>query len=364
MPDRQQQHPGGLRQAWHIFRVIRQPRVIIIVLPVIIFFWLLFSEQDAGLSYEDYADSIPADLDALTLERFDDLVNRRKIYYEASESELYNDDGFEFDFRVVDMLKNKPILAPEAPGRKTAGGPFISPDPEEILVDFGPSHRLMVNKYCLYRPMLVLPTTEFELQSDDLNHADLAAAWAFLNAYKQTKMVLIYNHGVNSGSSQGHKHLQLFPYPDKQILWPSKASDPLSGVVSDIPAVPFKHFVQALPSTTTLASLVEIHAELLALTKTALAECANGISNDYNIAMTTEWITLVPRMTAGPKGPWGTNAAGILGMVSVRDKDERETWRQLGYKKYLAWLGIPREGQWTPETPYTVDAATEKITVP
>ena len=47
-------------------------------------------------------------------------------------------------------------------------GPFINPRPDEVILDHvGPYHRLMLNKFCLYRPMLVLPTRDFALQSDE-----------------------------------------------------------------------------------------------------------------------------------------------------------------------------------------------------
>lgn len=61
--------------------------------------------------------------------------------------------------------------------------------------------------------MLILHTTEFEPQINDLNESDLAAAWAVLYAL-ETPSMIIYNCGVEAGSSQGHKHLQIFPRQD------------------------------------------------------------------------------------------------------------------------------------------------------
>ena len=74
--------------------------------------------------------------------------------------------------------------------------------------------------------MLILHTTLFHPQTDNLNEIDLAAAWAILNAIKTPQMI-IYNCGVESGSSQGHKHLQIFPRQDRKNLsmWPSKVED-------------------------------------------------------------------------------------------------------------------------------------------
>lgn len=82
-----------------------------------------------------------------------------------------------------------------------------------------------IQKYCVYRPMLILHTTLFAPQTDDLNQTDIAAAWSVLNAM-ETPQMIIYNCGVESGSSQGHKHLQIFPRQDSKdfSMWPSQAN--------------------------------------------------------------------------------------------------------------------------------------------
>lgn len=70
--------------------------------------------------------------------------------------------------------------------------------------------------------MLVMTTKQFAQQSDDLDASDLSAAWAVLTAFRANKLVAVYNCGVNSGASQGHKHLQFFPHPG-HTLWPEQA---------------------------------------------------------------------------------------------------------------------------------------------
>ena len=101
------------------------------------------------------------------------------------------------------------MLAADAPERKGKGGPFINPEEGFVLAKVGPLHVLEFSKYCPYRPLLVLHTREFEPQNDDLNFNDLAAAWALLKHMKEPYLMM-YNCGVASGSSQGHKHMQLF----------------------------------------------------------------------------------------------------------------------------------------------------------
>lgn len=131
-------------------------------------------------------------------------------------------DHRQFQFIVAGILKRKPILPANAPSRSKAGGPFVNPDPEEVVTDLGSTHRLLVNKYGIFRPMTVIPTRHYALQTDDLDLSDINAAWSVLKAF-QTPSLIIYNCGINAGSSQGHKHTQVFPLPGHQ-LWPSKTT--------------------------------------------------------------------------------------------------------------------------------------------
>lgn len=185
--------------------------------------------------------------------------------------------------------------------------------------------------------MLVLPTREFALQKDDLNATDLTAIWAVMKLFS-TPLLMIYNCGVNSGSSQGHKHMQLFALP-KHELWPTKATS-AEEVGHRIPRVPFKHYVLRIPPGATAKDIVRIHDRLLALTKEALIKIGD-MDGDYNVAMTAEWMALIPRRTFGPGGPNGSNAAGMLGLVAIKDEEERARWAELGYTDYLVYLGIP-----------------------
>lgn len=186
---------------------------------------------------------LPEDLEARTIARFDDLASKEKIFYEEAVPEMINVNGFDvsslhtknlsiialnrsthipqFQFIIASILNKKPIMSANAPSRSKAGGPFINPDPEEVVIDLGPTHRLLVNKYGIFRPMTVIPTTKYALQSDDLDLTDIRAAWGVLRAFK-TPSLIIFNCGVNAGSSQGHKHTQVFPLPG-HVLWPSRA---------------------------------------------------------------------------------------------------------------------------------------------
>ncbi|KAH8695247.1 putative 5',5'''-P-1,P-4-tetraphosphate phosphorylase [Talaromyces proteolyticus] len=337
---------------------------------------------------EDMEDIVlPNDLEEKTNIQFDSMVQKGRIFYDhqTEPGEIFVDNGFLFEFRIVPILKGKPILAPDDPGRShsptpvttprastpvssnsaslavpsqlptntttetTHKGPFVNPKADEIILDnVGPKHRLMLNKFCLYRPMLVLPTKEFALQSDDLDAYDIAAAWALLHAYNSFEPLIIYNRGVNGGSSQGHKHLQLFPVPPlepfygkAQSVWPGKATSSVE-VADRILGVPFKHFVLRIQPGTTARELIRMHQRLLHLTREAHVAAGGDANGDYNVAMTKQWIALIPRTTVGPEdGPFGTSTVGMLGMPGIRDQRDRKKWEEFGNAKYLARLGIP-----------------------
>ena len=243
-----------------------------------------------------------------------------------------------FEFRTVPYLDRKPISSPDSPDRKGPGGPFANPHPEEIITDLGSSHRLMLNKYCIYRPMLVLPTIKFAAQNDDLDLNDITAGWTVMKALSSPYLV-IFNGGPAGGSSLGHKHLQVIPYPDKKriTLFPSLATSQ-STIVQDVPNVHFKHFIHRIPSGANSSEVFRIYQVLLLATRHALQEAG---ATDCNVAFTTDWIVLIPRRTAVGGGPFGANAPGMLGMVTVPNQEQRQRWADLGYTDYLVKLGIP-----------------------
>lgn len=239
------------------------------------------------------------------------------------------------------MLKSKPILEPTAPGRSESSGPFVDPEPAFVVTQIGHRHRLLINRYSIYRPMLVLPTISYELQTDDLNIDDMAAAWAVLKAYSSPQ-ILIYNCGVHAGSSQGHKHLQIFPQPatGDSRLWPAKATSTTE--ISDrIPDVPFRHYVLRISENATAEDVHQQYLRLLVKTKQALTKYDVGMDN--NVIMTRDWIALVPRRTAVWGGPLGAGAAGMIGLVTIPDQEQRDDWAARGYTKFLMRLGVPFE---------------------
>ncbi|PSK42673.1 Diadenosine 5',5'''-P1,P4-tetraphosphate phosphorylase 2 [Elsinoe australis] len=284
---------------------------------------------------------LPPDLEVTTLARFDDLVSRGEILWESSEVQVHDDHGFQFEFRQTTSFNKKPSTAANDPGRTKAGSPFMNPRPSiTLLPHLGPHHRLLFNEFCVWRPMLLLTTTSYETQTSPLNIHDLRASLALLRTFHPPYM-MIYNCGINGGSSQGHKHMQLHPQPQKTRLFMAAVTS--SETIADrIEGVPYQHFVLRIPEGAEAEDVLRLHDRLLERTREALEKV--GLGDGYNVVMTREFIGLIPRRTAktaNASDVFGINAAGMMGLVTVRNERERERWAELGYGKYLARLGLP-----------------------
>ncbi|KIW33401.1 uncharacterized protein PV07_00253 [Cladophialophora immunda] len=301
-------------------------------------------ERNDGLSSSRAMPTLPPDLEALSLAKFDDQVAKGTIIYESSTAETVEDQGFKLSFRFVPHLRRKPITPSDAPERKTGKGhnPFLNPNPEEVLSEVGPSHLLILNKFSVYRPSLLVITRHFAPQSDGLDLSDLSAAWAILQRFRQRYM-MIYNCGFESGSSQGHKHMQFWPYPDEQELdfqlFPNAAGSTVD-VADNIPTVPHKHFVLRLPTHSDPNTLVQTYERLLR--KVRQSHEAAGGGTDYNVILVREWMCMIPRRHSGLERGAGANSAAMLGLVWIAIETEKDIWNSAGPTEYLKYLGLPR----------------------
>ncbi|EXJ55953.1 hypothetical protein A1O7_08884 [Cladophialophora yegresii CBS 114405] len=302
-----------------------------------------FKDQDRDLRLIK-ALNIQAGLEELCLTRFDRLTATGQLIYEPSTAETIEDQGFKLSFRFAPHLRRKPITPADAPERTTGEGhnPFLDPPPSEVLLSIEPDHLLLVNKFSVYRPSLLLITREFVPQADGLSRNDLAAAWTILCHFKEPYM-MIYNCGFESGSSQGHKHMQLWPYPDEQELgfelFPNQAKSDVY-VTDDISNVPYKHFVLRLPMNADLVTLGHAYDELLRCVRQSHYEAGKG--TDYNVILVKEWMCMIPRRHSGLDRGAGANSAAMLGLVWIVTEAETEVWNSAGPAEYFKYLGLPR----------------------
>lgn len=206
----------------------------------------------------------------------------------------------------------------------------------------GNDHLLLLNIYAFYRPSLLITTREYHPQEEALNEGDLTAAWAVLEKFSKEKYFLIYNCGYNSGSSQGHKHMQLWPYPNEKELgfelFPNQAQSE-TDIAKDITNVPLKHFVLRLPPDARTATVIEAHRRLLQEVRKIQQQTESGTA--HNVIITKNWICLVPRRHSGFERGVGVNSAGVLGLAWAVNEDEKSAWNSIGAAELLRFVGIP-----------------------
>jgi ATP adenylyltransferase/5',5'''-P-1,P-4-tetraphosphate phosphorylase II len=114
---------------------------------------------------------------------------------------------------------------PENPG-EPRGNPFLEALEEDFVVFRTERHVVQLNKFAVYRPNFILHTKDFALQTDPLDLSDFEAACEVISQL-DNPYVVFFNCGLDAGSSQSHKHLQLIPKPPKDefVPFPDLQSD-------------------------------------------------------------------------------------------------------------------------------------------
>ncbi|KAI5792588.1 hypothetical protein DFH27DRAFT_192969 [Peziza echinospora] len=301
---------------------------------------------------------LPSDLEKTTLRKFDELVASGEVLYTSSDPEPVRDfDGFKVQFRTAGKsYEKKPILDQNAPGRNhsTSTNPFENPDPAFIIAR-NDTHTLLVNKFCILRPQLLLHTNEFQRQDEALNQRDITSAWTVLKALDGSKdaskkvdkgrYMAFFNCGANAGSSQGHKHVQISQRPRKSedfALFPDEVELSVDKVTKNLKNIPYTHFIHGLPSNATSEYIFQKYGELMSLIDPTIPRGADGVTPSHNVIIVPQWIMVIPRVN-GRRGLAGANAAGMVGMIWVKNEEERDTWLDFGVVSHLQYLGSRNE---------------------
>lgn len=226
--------------------------------------------------------------------------------------------------------------------------PFAHPVPELTVLDDlngTGSYQLLLNKFPVVPEHVLLVTKQFESQSDALSPEDLVATYQLLckmdDEDENKRHMAFYNSGPASGSSQDHKHLQLFQLPSnfiplqdkicsgKEHFLPGFNAEPLQDA-----KVSFAHFVLPLPESSD-----EVDEDLLAMCYISLLQRALTFFQDwtnerpdlkksYNVLLTKNWICVVPRSKSVAEIEdedtetmhLGINATGYAGMILAKDE--------------------------------------------
>ena len=256
----------------------------------------------------------------------------------------------QLQFRKIPSFDDKPLPETSNPDRPK-GNPFAEALEEDFVILRTKDHVVQLNKYCVYRPHLILHTKKFEAQEEPLNLSDVEAAWEVLSQLDEP-YVVFYNCGLDAGSSQPHKHLQLIPKPakDEFVLFPDlsedsqrhggqasgKASDSLTfGSPPSTSNVPFHCLVSYLPKDTSAKAIFDVYQRML---KTPHPDYPDLTA--HNVIMTSDWICVIPRRRRLMLGV-PANAMGMMGLIWIGTWSERVGWTVMGKTWHLETLGTP-----------------------
>lgn len=278
--------------------------------------------------------------------RFDNLVNRKIIHYAPPKKFQFTANGFPLEFHISPSLLTKPqygepVNDAQPPECFGPGSDIANTDPELLVTAVCKTHLLVVNKFPVFRPQLLLLTTDsYRRQHEPLTLEDFAAVCSVLNALGSAHYA-IYNCCPTAGASRQHKHLQILPRP--------------SGLFPDCPkfdrqAIPYRYFLQYLPGIDFSSQqghmrLFEIYQTLLAEGKGTLGEPPDGHHGSHfphNVVLVGEWIVVIPRQTHHFEGVTA-NGPGMMGSIWLTSEAQMELWKQVGPTRALSGLGVPME---------------------
>lgn len=252
----------------------------------------------------------------------------------ATRFERVDEGGIGYALRVVDNLRRKQAAASRPPAGGKPANPFLPYEQDLYVAHVAPAHVLLLNKFNVIEPHLLLVTAAFEPQSAPLSVADFAAALSLL---QRLDGLLFYNGGGSAGASQPHKHLQWVPCS----LLPGQAELPIEarvraglGAPGQIRRadLPYTQAVARCPDAPDAPTVADLYRSLLR---------AVGIAPDapvcdgYNWLMTRDWMMVVPRRREDWNG-LSINALGFAGALLARNDDEAARMRAAGAGEILS----------------------------
>ncbi len=226
----------------------------------------------------------------------------------ASRAVTVDDGGVPVVVRVLSGARSKPATGPDA---------LAQQDPRLELGDLEPGYRVILNRFPVVQPHLLLVSREFVPQEAPLEPGDFAAIGACLDAVDG---IAFYNAGREAGASQSRRHLQLVAAP----LTDGASRTPIDDALRRN-ALPFPH--AWAPRHQSAASL---HAAYRAL----LARVGAEHQQPHNLIVTRDWMLVVPRTRAGFEDV-SVNALGFAGAMLVGSDAQLSLVRAIGPMRVL-----------------------------
>lgn len=258
-------------------------------------------------------------------------------------SSLAGKKAAELAFKIPELRQDQPDSRSASPLKTFGPGSDIGNAHPELLVStINDTHLVVVNKFPVFRPQLLLLTVDsYQRQWQPLSLADLQAAWVLLTETGD-RFYIIFNGGFTAGASRNHKHMQVLPHPEASgrdksgwMLFPDL--EPIAHTSS----VPFVHFLYRFnDSAASAAEVFDIYQQFLSDCRRALAVPDDQIEVPHNTVITKRWIVVIPRSKENIDGTTA-NSAGMMGSVWLNNEAQLEKWLAQGPSWVLSQLGLP-----------------------
>lgn len=246
-------------------------------------------------------------------------------------------------FHLVPAFEQKPMPNQTNETPEAKPDPFGNPEKDFILTETE-HHYVQLNKFCAVCPQMLLFPKQYAPQAERLELQDFVAAWDILGRLGETSYLGFYNCGIESGSSQSYRHIQIIPVPDPEEFqfFPDKPSMRSAIALKKKPLQPPPEL--SIPFFCLVASTNGMSPEgVHVLYQTLLTTCETMLEEHidaHNLIFTVGWICIVPRRRASI-GQCAANSMGMMGLIWVGSQEEREEWNSLGLSKHLTELGYP-----------------------
>lgn len=181
------------------------------------------------------------------------------------------------------------------PPEKRANDPLVPPFDEGIFIAKRENHNLLVNKFAMSLPHIVISAADADKQQGEpLGDSDFAVLSQLFDSFPQG--IGYYNAGIESGCTQLHHHLQFIDGFTAPLL-----EDYQKGLL------PFLNYTTPL-TTTSAKEIAKAYDKLMN---------QMGDVKGYNFAVLKKTAILVPRQAARHATGVVVNTLGVLGNFAV-----------------------------------------------
>ncbi len=240
---------------------------------------------------------------ALQIKSINPIKTQLKIYNKENEY------PYELRLLINGSFKEKAFIGPKT-------NPFLPWEKELEISQVLDSHMLILNKYPVQLGHMLLISKNWKSQSSWLDQNDFKA---LINVNKDTTGLWFFNSSPKAGASQPHRHLQLLPRNDKEIICPSQV-----WIKSQIEKVNHNNLFfngsMALSSISNELSddsalnLYNLYVNLCDRLNIGVPDKSSKPLVPYNILLSEDWLIIVKRSRESAFG-FEINALGFAGYL-------------------------------------------------